>query len=53
MDWGRSNREGSSGSKLERGVDVRAIDAPTSFRDFDDFWTPFLSGQAPAPSYNM
>ena len=34
-------------------VDVRAIDAPTVFRDFDDFWTPFLGGQAPAPSYCM
>jgi SAM-dependent methyltransferase len=34
-------------------VDVRAIDAPTAFRDFDDFWTPFLTGQAPAPAYNM
>jgi SAM-dependent methyltransferase len=36
-----------------REVDVRAIDAPTVFRDFDDFWTPFLTGQAPAPAYNM
>jgi SAM-dependent methyltransferase len=36
-----------------REVDVRAIDAPTQFRDFDDFWTPFLTGQAPAPAYNM
>lgn len=36
-----------------REVDVRAIDAPTNFADFDDFWTPFLTGQAPAPAYNM
>jgi hypothetical protein len=36
-----------------REVDVRAIDAPTVFADFDDFWTPFLTGQAPAPAYNM
>jgi len=35
------------------GVEVRAIDISTSFRDFDDYWTPFLSGQAPAPGYNM
>jgi SAM-dependent methyltransferase len=32
-------------------VEVRAIDVPTVFRDFDDLWTPFLSGQAPAPGY--
>jgi SAM-dependent methyltransferase len=32
-------------------VDTRAIDIPTVFRDFDDYWTPFLSGQAPAPGY--
>jgi hypothetical protein len=23
------------------------------FRDFDDYWNPFLSGQAPAPGYCM
>ena len=26
---------------------------PTRFRDFDDYWTPFLGGQAPAPAYCM
>jgi ubiquinone/menaquinone biosynthesis C-methylase UbiE len=31
-------------------VATRAIDVPTRFRDFDDFWTPFLGGQGPAPS---
>jgi len=35
------------------GVQVRPIDAPTNFRDFDDYWTPFLGGQAPAPGYAM
>ncbi len=32
-------------------TDVRSqlIDVPTVFRDFDDYWTPFLGGQAPAP----
>ena len=35
------------------GVEVRAIDAPTPFRDFEDYWTPFLGGQAPAPGYCM
>jgi trans-aconitate methyltransferase len=36
-----------------REVEVRAIDIPTVFRDFDDYWTPFLGGQAPAPAYAM
>ena len=36
-----------------RGVEVRPIEVPTIFRDFDDFWTPFLGGQGPAPSYAM
>ena len=35
------------------GVEVRAIDVPTDFRDFDEYWCPFLSAQAPAPSYAM
>ena len=35
------------------GVEVRAIDAPTNFRDFDDYWSPFLGGQGPAPGYAM
>jgi SAM-dependent methyltransferase len=36
-----------------RDVQARAIDVPTTFRDFDDYWTPFLGGQAPAPGYAM
>jgi len=36
-----------------QSVDVRAIDVPTVFRDFDDYWHPFLGGQGPAPSYVM
>jgi SAM-dependent methyltransferase len=32
-------------------VAVRAIEVPTVFRDFDDFWSPFLGGQGPAPNY--
>jgi SAM-dependent methyltransferase len=35
------------------GVEVRAIDATTHFRDFDDYWSPFLGGQGPAPGYAM
>jgi SAM-dependent methyltransferase len=36
-----------------REVTTRAIDVPTVFRDFDDYWTPFLGGQGPAPGYAM
>jgi SAM-dependent methyltransferase len=36
-----------------RNVDVRPIDVATDFRDFDDYWSPFLGGQGPAPSYAM
>lgn len=35
------------------GVRTRAIDVPTAFRDFDDYWAPFLGGQGPAPGYAM
>lgn len=34
-------------------VESRAIDVPTRFRDFDDYWRPFLGGQGPAPGYAM
>ena len=34
-------------------VAVEAIDVPTVFRDFDDYWAPFLGGQGPAPAYAM
>jgi SAM-dependent methyltransferase len=34
-------------------VDVRPIEVPLVFRDFDDYWTPFLSGVGPAPGYAM
>ena len=36
-----------------QNVEVRPIEVPTLFRDFDDYWTPFLAGQGPAPSYAM
>jgi SAM-dependent methyltransferase len=32
-------------------VEVAGIEVPTVFRDFDDYWTPFLSGVGPAPGY--
>lgn len=34
-------------------VEVRAIDISTHFRDFDDYWSPFLGGQGSAPGYAM
>jgi len=34
-------------------IEIRAIDIPTVFRDFDDYWSPFLGGQSPAPAYCM
>jgi SAM-dependent methyltransferase len=36
-----------------QGVEVRSIDVATPFRDFEDYWSPFLGGQAPAPGYTM
>ncbi len=33
------------------GVETRAIEVPTVFRDFEDYWSPFLGGQGPAPAY--
>ena len=32
-------------------TEVRAIEIPTVFTDFDDYWNPFLGGQGPAPTY--
>jgi SAM-dependent methyltransferase len=34
-------------------VEVRPIEVSTVFRDFDDYWSPFLGGQGPAPGYVM
>lgn len=40
--WRRSGLE---------AAEVRPIDVLTSFRDFEDYWQPFLGGQGPAPGY--
>lgn len=60
LDEGREfafcNRDGLIGLFSGVGlsaVDAAAIDVPTVFADFDDFWSPFLGGQAPAPRYAM
>ena len=34
-------------------VEVKPIDIPTSFADFDCYWQPILGGQGPAPAYAM
>lgn len=34
-------------------IAVAPIEICTCFRDFDDYWIPFLGGQGPAPSYAM
>jgi SAM-dependent methyltransferase len=34
-------------------VETRSIDISTDFRDFDDYWSPFIGGQGPAPGYAM
>ena len=34
-------------------VQVRPIDIMAEFKDFDDFWNPFLGGQGPAAGYAM
>ncbi|OGA28690.1 MAG: methyltransferase [Betaproteobacteria bacterium RIFCSPLOWO2_02_FULL_65_24] len=35
------------------GPEVTAIDIPTRFASFEDYWQPFLGGQGPAPAYAM
>ncbi|CAN5711299.1 class I SAM-dependent methyltransferase [soil metagenome] len=35
------------------GFAVQAIDIPTPFANFDDYWQPFLGGQGSAPAYAM
>jgi SAM-dependent methyltransferase len=32
-------------------TECRVLDVPTVFKDFDDYWSPFLGGQGPAPTY--
>ena len=34
-------------------METTAIDLPTPFANFDDYWQPFLGGQGPAPAYAM
>jgi ubiquinone/menaquinone biosynthesis C-methylase UbiE len=32
-------------------IETKSIEITTHFRDFDDYWKPFLGGQGPAPSF--
>ncbi len=32
-------------------VETRSLDVETQFRDFEDYWAPFLGGQGPAPGW--
>ena len=34
-------------------VEVTALDIPTPFASFEDYWLPVLGGQGPAPAYAM
>jgi SAM-dependent methyltransferase len=34
-------------------IEVHPIDICTDFKNFDDYWNPFLGGQGPAPGYAM
>lgn len=42
--------EAFAGAGLDE-VEVAGIEVPTVFRDFDDYWKPFMSGVGPAPVY--
>jgi SAM-dependent methyltransferase len=47
-------REGLVDLAREAGLDSvssEAIEVPTVFRDFEDFWQPFTLGAGPAPGY--
>lgn len=35
------------------GIETRPIDISTDFKNFDDYWRPFLGAQGPAPGYAM
>ncbi len=37
----------------QREVETCALDVHTVFRNFEDYWSPFLGGQGPAPGYCM
>jgi hypothetical protein len=34
-------------------IETSGLEIPTPFADFEEYWTPFLGGQGPAPAYAM
>ena len=34
-------------------IETNGLETPTPFADFEEYWTPFLGGQGPAPAYAM
>ncbi len=36
-----------------QAVETTAIDIPTVFTNFQEYWAPFLNGQSPGPAYAM
>ena len=34
-----------------KNIESTKLDIETNFKNFDDYWNPFLGGQGPAPSY--
>ena len=32
-------------------ITVESLEIETNFKNFDDYWKPFLGGQGPAPTY--
>jgi hypothetical protein len=49
----RSHAPALGGRGFPEGRGPPPSESRPLFRDFDDYWTPFLSGQAPAPGYCM
>jgi hypothetical protein len=52
--FANSNSEGLR--RLFEGADfanttVEPLEVETNFKNFDDYWKPFLGGQGPAPTY--
>ena len=36
-----------------RALEVRPLEVPTIFRDFDDYWMPLLTGHGRGPGFVM
>lgn len=47
----RSGLAAAFGEAGFEGVDVDTLEIRTRFRDFEDYWEPFVGGPGPAPGY--